>query len=58
MFERIEAFFKRLEVYIELAPNQEMLGTISAILVEVLNILAIATKELEQCRISKFLLYK
>jgi hypothetical protein len=58
MFERIEAFFKRLEVYIELAPNQEMLGTITAILVEVLNILAIATKELEQCRISKFLLYK
>ena len=58
MFERIEAFFRRLEVCIELKPNQEMLDTNTAIMVEVLNILAIATKELKQCRISKSLLYK
>ena len=53
MFERMEAFFRRLEIYIELVPNQEMMDTITAIMVEVLNILAIATKELKQGRISK-----
>jgi hypothetical protein len=58
MFERIEAFFRRLEIYIELAPNQEMMDRIVAILVEVLNILAIATKELKQGRTSKSMLYK
>jgi hypothetical protein len=52
MFERIEAFFRRLEIYIELAPTQEMMDTITAILVEVLNILAIATKEIKQGRTS------
>ncbi|KAI0268566.1 hypothetical protein BGY98DRAFT_938097 [Russula aff. rugulosa BPL654] len=34
MFERMEAFFRRLEIYIELAPNREMVDTITAILVE------------------------
>ena len=58
MFERIEAFFRRLEIYIALAPNQEMMDTITAIIVEVLNILGIATKDIKQGRISMRLLYK
>jgi hypothetical protein len=58
MFERLEAFFRRLEIYIELALNQEMTNTVTAILVEVLNILAIATKEIKQGRASMCLLYK
>ena len=52
MFERIEAFFRRLEIYVELAPIQEMMDTIPAIIVEVLNILGIATKEIKQGRMS------
>jgi hypothetical protein len=35
-----------------------MMDTITAILVEVLNILAIATKEIKQGRTSMFLLYR
>jgi hypothetical protein len=53
MFERMEAFFQRLDTYIKVAPNQGMAGTITAIMVQVLNILAIATKEIKQGRMSK-----
>ena len=56
MFERIEAFFRRLETYIKVAPNQGMVDTITAIICEVLNILAIATKEVKPGRTSKSLL--
>ena len=58
MFERIEAFFRRLDTYTEVAPNEGMVDTITAIMLEVLNILAIATKEIKQGRISKHFLYK
>ena len=58
MFERMEAFFRRLEIYIGLTPDQEMMDTVTGILVEVLNILAIATKEIKQGRISMCLLYR
>ena len=53
MFERIEAFFGRLEIYTEVAPNEGMVDTITAILVEVLNFIGIATKEMKQGRMSK-----
>ena len=56
LFERMEAFFRRLDTYTEAAPNQRMVDTISAIMVEVLKILAIATKEIKQGRMSKPLL--
>jgi hypothetical protein len=56
MFERIEAFFRRLDTYTQVVPNQGMVDTITAIMVEVLNILAIATKEIKQSRMSKPLL--
>jgi hypothetical protein len=58
IFERMEAFFRRLETYNEVAPNQGMVAVITAIMVEVLNILAIATKEIKQGRMSKSFLYK
>lgn len=54
IFERIETFFRRLEIYTEVPPNQEMADTITTIMVEVLCILAIATKEIRQGRTSKF----
>ena len=58
MFERIEAFFGRLEIYTEVAPTEGMVDTITAILVEVLNFLGIATKEMKQGRTSKCFLCK
>jgi hypothetical protein len=53
MFERIEAFFRRLDTYTEATPNQGMVDTITAIMVEILNILAIVTEEVKQGRMSK-----
>jgi hypothetical protein len=58
VFERIEAFFQRLEIYPKAAFNQEMVEAITKIMVEVLNVLGIATKEIRQGRTSKLLLYK
>ncbi len=58
MFERIEAFFQRLDIYTEVAPNRGMVDTIMAIMVQVLNIIGIATKEIKQGRMSKRFLYK
>ena len=55
MFERIEAFFRRLDTYTKVAPNQGMVDTITAIMAEVLNILDIATKDIKQGRLSKSL---
>jgi hypothetical protein len=58
IFERMGAFFRRLETYNEVAPNQGMVATITAIMVEVLNVLAIATKEIKQGQMSKSFLHK
>ncbi|KAI0269711.1 hypothetical protein BGY98DRAFT_1190196, partial [Russula aff. rugulosa BPL654] len=55
IFERIEAFFQRLEIYTKAAFNQEMVDIITKIMVEVLNVLGIATKEIRQGRIKKYL---
>ena len=52
IFERIENFFKRLETYTEIKPNEAMTDIIVKIMVEVLNIFAIATKEIKQGRTS------
>ena len=48
IFERIEMFFRRLEIYTEVPPTKEMMDTIVKILVEVLSILGIATKEIKR----------
>ena len=49
-------FFRRLEIYIELPPTTEMVDMIVQIMVEVLSILGIATKEIKKSRISKYFL--
>ena len=48
LFERIESFFKRLESYTELPPSEVMKDTMLKIMVEVLSIIAVATKEIDQ----------
>ena len=53
-FERIESFFRRLEIYTEVPPTTEMMDTMIRIMVEVLSILGIATKEIKQGRLSEW----
>ncbi|KAH9073482.1 hypothetical protein EDB83DRAFT_76113 [Lactarius deliciosus] len=55
LFDRIEYFFKRLESYTEVPPTDAMTDVIVKIMVEVLNIFAIVTKEMKQGRAKKFL---
>jgi DNA-binding ferritin-like protein len=55
LFERIENFFRRLETYTEMPPTTEMMDVTMKIMVEVLCILAIATKEIKQSRTSESL---
>jgi hypothetical protein len=60
MFERIEMFFRRLEIYTEVPPTAlaEMTSIIIQIVAEVISILGIATKEIKQGRISKYSPYR
>jgi hypothetical protein len=53
IFERIEMFFRRLEIYTKVPATTEMMDIIVQIMVEVLSILGIATKEIKQGRMSK-----
>ena len=53
IFERIEMFFRRLEVYTGVEPTPEMMDMMVQITVEVLSILGIATKEIKQGRTSE-----
>ena len=53
IFERIEMYFRRLEVYINVSPTTEMMNTIILIMVEVLSILGVATEEIGQGRMSE-----
>ncbi|KAI0301356.1 hypothetical protein BC826DRAFT_988966 [Russula brevipes] len=55
VFERIGNFFRRLETYVEVPPTQGMTDVIVKIMVEVLTILAIATKEMKQSKARKYL---
>jgi hypothetical protein len=52
-FEYIEMFFRRLEVFTEVRPTEEMMDMIIQIMVEVLSILGIALKKIKQGRIGK-----
>ena len=58
IFERIENFFRRLENYVEVPPTPEMMDIIGKIMVEILSILAIATKEIKQGRTSELFIDK
>ncbi len=53
VFERMENFFQRLEIYTNVSPTPEMTDIIVKIMVEMLSILAITTKEMKQSRTSK-----
>jgi len=48
LFSRIEYFFRRLEIYIEVPPTTVMMGIAMDIVVEVLTIIGIATKEVKR----------
>ena len=54
IFVRIENFFTRLESYTEAPPTAAMSDVIVRVMAEVLSILAIATKDIKQCRSSEF----
>jgi hypothetical protein len=56
IFERIELFFRRLEIYTEVPPTSEMIDMVVRIMAEVLSILGIAMKEIKQGRMSEYLL--
>ena len=45
LFGRIETFFERLETYVQVRPTEAMKNLVIKIMVEILGILAIATKE-------------
>ncbi|KAF8463552.1 hypothetical protein DFH94DRAFT_857982 [Russula ochroleuca] len=55
LFERIENFFLRLGTYIELPPTAEMTDIIVKVMVEVLLILALVTKEIKQGKMKRFM---
>ena len=57
IFERMEIFFQRLDIHTRISPAPEMIDIIVKIMVEVLSILGIATKEMKQGRISVSFLY-
>ena len=48
IFVRLEGFFKRLETYTEVRPTAVMTDVIVRIIIKVLSILAIATKQIKQ----------
>lgn len=58
-FIRIDRLFHRLEVYIDITPTSAMTDMIVHIMVEVLSILAIATKEtkLDRLGVSTLLIF-
>ena len=55
IFVRIEGFFKRLESYTEVQPTDAMTDVIMKIMIEVLSILAIATKQIKRGRSSELI---
>ncbi|KAH9984695.1 hypothetical protein BJV77DRAFT_965965 [Russula vinacea] len=55
LFNRIEHFFLRLEIYSSIKPTAAMMDIIIEIMVEVLTILAIATKEAKRVRLKKYM---
>ncbi|KAH9001946.1 hypothetical protein EDB83DRAFT_853201 [Lactarius deliciosus] len=55
IFERIESFFRRLEEYSEVPTTEAMKDIIVKIMVEVLGIFGIVTKEMKQGRTKRYL---
>jgi hypothetical protein len=55
IFNRIEQFFHRLEIYTSITPTTAMTSVIVQIMVKVLTILAIATKDVKGGRLSELM---
>jgi len=55
VFNRIEHFFRRIEIYTGISPTTAMTDMIVEIMVEVLTILAIVTKEVKRGRFSELI---
>ncbi|KAH9954714.1 hypothetical protein BC827DRAFT_930167 [Russula dissimulans] len=55
LFSRIEFFFHRLEIYTEVPPTTAMTEILVQIMVEVLMIVGMATKEVKSGRLKKYL---
>ena len=58
LFNRVEHFFGRLEIYTAITPTTAMTDIIIEIMIEVLTILAIATKEVKRGRLSELMPYR
>ncbi|KAH9989064.1 hypothetical protein BJV74DRAFT_885250 [Russula compacta] len=55
LFERIQAFLIRLNIYSGIPLTTEMIAMLGKVMAEVLTILALSTKEMQQKRIKKFM---
>ena len=55
LFESIKRFFTRLKIYVKLPPTEEMTEIIVDIMVHVLHILALLTKELKRWKTSELI---
>ncbi|KAH9037497.1 hypothetical protein EDB85DRAFT_2273396, partial [Lactarius pseudohatsudake] len=55
LFGRMEYFFKRLERYIDVRPTAAMTDIVVQIMIEVISILGMVTKEIRQGRTKKYL---
>ncbi len=55
MLESIGHFLNRLEIYTEVSPTDAMNDMVVKILVELLSMLALATKEIMQGKLSEFI---
>ncbi len=56
LFECLGKFLKRLEIYTTIPPTLIMAEVIVKIMVEVLSVLALASKQIKQGRFSKYAL--
>jgi hypothetical protein len=53
LFKRMEGFFKRFEVYSRSSVNTELAEVLVKVVVKVLSIFSVVTKEMEQSRTSE-----
>lgn len=58
LFRRIEKFIRRLETYTKVSPTEELQEVIVNVMVEVLFVLAVATKEMERGKASELILHR
>ena len=56
LLESVEHFMNRLDIYTKIPPTVSMTEIVIKILVELLSILALATKQLQQGKLSESLL--